>query len=255
MNTNSKDLVSKASPASGLSGPSLLSGEQTLPAPVVPTAGDIGSPEPAGKGRARGQARPLFDPAIVKRAIVDSFRKLDPRHQVRNPVMFVVEVGSVLTTGLFVQALVGKGEAPGVVHPRHLALALVHGALRELRRGHGRGPRQGAGRLAAQGPQGHPGASGSPRRGATPRSKTVVASELRKGDLVLVEAGDGDPRATARSSRASPRSTRAPSPARARRSSARAAATAARSPAGRASSPTGSSSASRPTRARRSSTG
>src|SRR5271167_2984411 len=62
--------------------------------------------------RARRQARPLFDPAIVRRAIVDSFRKLDPRHQVRNPVMFVVEVGSVLTTGLFVQALVGTGEAP-----------------------------------------------------------------------------------------------------------------------------------------------
>src|SRR5260221_3297523 len=60
----------------------------------------------------KAKARPLFDPAMVGRAIVDSFRKLDPRHQVRNPVMFVVEVGSVLTTGLFVQALVGKGEAP-----------------------------------------------------------------------------------------------------------------------------------------------
>src|SRR5207244_11867720 len=41
-----------------------------------------------------------------------SFTKLDPRHQVRNPVMFVVEVGSVLTTALFFQALVGHGEAP-----------------------------------------------------------------------------------------------------------------------------------------------
>src|ERR1700722_7291957 len=62
--------------------------------------------------RGRGQARPLFDQAIVRRAIVDSFRKLDPRHQLRNPVMFVVEVGSVLTTGLFIQALFGQGEAP-----------------------------------------------------------------------------------------------------------------------------------------------
>src|SRR3979411_893529 len=60
----------------------------------------------------RSRERPLFDPPIVRRAIADSFRKLDPRHQVRNPVMFVVEVGSVLTTGLFVQALFGKGEAP-----------------------------------------------------------------------------------------------------------------------------------------------
>jgi K+-transporting ATPase ATPase B chain len=57
------------------------------------------------------KARPLFDPPIVERAAFDSLRKLDPRHQVRNPVMFVVEVGSVLTSVLFVQALIGKGEA------------------------------------------------------------------------------------------------------------------------------------------------
>src|SRR6059036_4337951 len=56
--------------------------------------------------------RPLFELPIVRHAIVRSFWKLDPRHQVRNPVMFVVEIGSVLTTGLFVQALVGQGEAP-----------------------------------------------------------------------------------------------------------------------------------------------
>src|SRR5262250_2802194 len=58
------------------------------------------------------KSRPLFDPPIVRRAIVASFAKLDPRHQVKNPVMFVVEVGSALTTLLFVQALVGTGEAP-----------------------------------------------------------------------------------------------------------------------------------------------
>ena len=58
------------------------------------------------------KARPLFDPPIVKRAIIDSFIKLNPRHQLRNPVMFTVFVGSILTTGLGIQALVGKGEAP-----------------------------------------------------------------------------------------------------------------------------------------------
>src|SRR4030042_37718 len=60
----------------------------------------------------KAKARPLFDPPIVRQAMVESFRKLDPRHQVRNPVLFVVEVGSVLTTGLFIQALLGQGEAP-----------------------------------------------------------------------------------------------------------------------------------------------
>ena len=54
----------------------------------------------------------MFDPVLVKPAIVDSFRKLDPRQQWRNPVMFVVYVGSILTTILWVQALKGQGEAP-----------------------------------------------------------------------------------------------------------------------------------------------
>src|ERR1700746_1978893 len=40
----------------------------------------------------------LADSAILSRAILDSFRKLDPRTMVKNPVMFVVEVGAVLTT-------------------------------------------------------------------------------------------------------------------------------------------------------------
>jgi len=54
----------------------------------------------------------LFDPAIIRQAIVESFRKLNPKHQLRNPVMFVVYVGSILTTLLFLQALLGQGEAP-----------------------------------------------------------------------------------------------------------------------------------------------
>jgi K+-transporting ATPase ATPase B chain len=44
------------------------------------------------------KARPLFDPAIVMPAIVESFKKLNPIHQVKNPVMFVTEVGAALTT-------------------------------------------------------------------------------------------------------------------------------------------------------------
>jgi K+-transporting ATPase ATPase B chain len=55
-------------------------------------------------------ARKLFDPDITKQAIKDSFVKLNPRTMVRNPVMFVVEVGSVLTTILFFRDL-GKSTA------------------------------------------------------------------------------------------------------------------------------------------------
>jgi potassium-transporting ATPase ATP-binding subunit len=46
-------------------------------------------------------ARPLFEGPIVRRALVDSLRKLHPRTMARNPVMFVVEIGSVLTTVIF----------------------------------------------------------------------------------------------------------------------------------------------------------
>ena len=43
----------------------------------------------------------IFEPEIVKQAIRDSFPKLDPRSQVKNPVMFIVEIGSVITTVIF----------------------------------------------------------------------------------------------------------------------------------------------------------
>jgi K+-transporting ATPase ATPase B chain len=50
----------------------------------------------------------------LRRAIVDSFGKLNPRNQVRNPVMFIVEIGAALTTVLFISALLGQGEAAQV---------------------------------------------------------------------------------------------------------------------------------------------
>ena len=58
------------------------------------------------------KSRSLFEPAIVRQAVLDSFRKVNPRHQAKNPVMFVVWVGSIVTTLLLVQALVETGEAP-----------------------------------------------------------------------------------------------------------------------------------------------
>ena len=54
----------------------------------------------------------LFDAAIIAGAVVASLRKLTPQNQWRNPVMFVVYVGSILTTVLGVHALVAEGEAP-----------------------------------------------------------------------------------------------------------------------------------------------
>ncbi|HSF24513.1 MAG TPA: potassium-transporting ATPase subunit B, partial [Blastocatellia bacterium] len=51
----------------------------------------------------RAEKRQLFDPAIVRRAIKDAFVKLNPRLVAKNPVMFVVEIGSILTTLLIVR--------------------------------------------------------------------------------------------------------------------------------------------------------
>jgi potassium-transporting ATPase ATP-binding subunit len=54
----------------------------------------------------------LFDPRIVRGAMKDSFRKLNPIHQARNPVMFVVLCGSLLTTALGIHAVIARGEEP-----------------------------------------------------------------------------------------------------------------------------------------------
>src|SRR5438132_356383 len=73
-------------------------------APETETA--IAAPPLGGAGGGRKkQSTSMFDPAILRRAVRDSFGKLDPRLMARNPVMFVVEVGSVLTTLLFFRDL------------------------------------------------------------------------------------------------------------------------------------------------------
>ncbi|HEY0607577.1 MAG TPA: potassium-transporting ATPase subunit KdpB [Herpetosiphonaceae bacterium] len=137
----------------------------------------------------QGQQRPLFEPQIVRRALVDALRKLNPGHQVRNPVMFVVLVGSLLTTVLAVQATIGQGEAPAgfiwsialwlwfTVLFANFAEAMAEGrgkaqadALRNTRRD-------------VQAKQ-----LRTPRYGAA--VETIPANALRKGDVVLVEAGD-----------------------------------------------------------------
>ncbi|MBI3621527.1 MAG: potassium-transporting ATPase subunit KdpB [Nitrospirae bacterium] len=134
----------------------------------------------------------LFDPTIIRQAVIESFKKLNPVHQLRNPVMFVVYVGSLLTTLLFAQALVGHGEAPAgfilqialwlwfTVLFANFAEAMAEGrgkaqadALRKSRR-----------ELTAKKlPQ--------PKYGL---NFTLVAGGLlKKGDVVLVQTGDTIP--------------------------------------------------------------
>src|SRR5919199_4862990 len=135
------------------------------------------------------RARSLFDPSIVRRAILDALLKLDPRHQVKNPVMFVVEVGSVLTTLLFFQALVGHGEASaGFILAISLWLwfTVVFANFAEAM-AEGRGKAQ-ADTLRRARRDVHAKKLARPQHGA--EYTAVSAATLRQGDVVVVEAGD-----------------------------------------------------------------
>jgi len=88
-----------------------MSTETREPQAEAPAAAPAGVGDAGGAAARRPEARALFDGAIVRRAAVDAFAKLSPRHMVRNPVMFVVLVGSVLTTLVLArQTVAGGGE-------------------------------------------------------------------------------------------------------------------------------------------------
>src|SRR5213594_3120103 len=136
----------------------------------------------------RLKERSLFDPEIMRPAIWESFRKLAPQHVIKNPVMFVVEIGSVLTTLILLRDLIAPtaGSQPlwftfnvsfwlwFTVVFANFAEAVAEGrgkaqaaTLRKMRK------ETNARRLV----NGH-------------REEVVPASALRKGDTVVVEAGE-----------------------------------------------------------------
>ena len=128
-----------------------------------------------------------LDSKVLRAALLDSVRKLDPRHVVRNPVMFVVELGALITTiGWLIQAFggqpLGGGDEPAwftFTVAVWLWLTVVFGNLAEAL-AEGRGKAQ-ADALRSM------------------RTETVArlrdgghkpASDLAKGDVVVVEAGE-----------------------------------------------------------------
>src|ERR1700683_504574 len=131
----------------------------------------------------------MFDRSLLRPAVLDALRKLDPRIQWRNPVMFVVYIGSILTTALWFPALAGQGEAPGwfifnvaiwlwfTVLFANFAEALAEGRSK-AQAANLRGLKQAvvAKKLAS----------------ATDRSRhsPIRAEDLRKADVVLIESGD-----------------------------------------------------------------
>ncbi len=131
----------------------------------------------------------MFDPPIVKQAVIDALRKLDPRHQIRNPVMFVVLIGAVLTLLLFIQALAGRGEASaGFILAISLWLwfTLLFANFAEAM-AEGRGKAQ-ADTLRKARRDIVATVLREPRRDATRESRP--SNRLKKGDIVFVEAGE-----------------------------------------------------------------
>ncbi len=169
-----------------------------MAAPIRTSAPVPPAPREAARDTAQRQQasrnRPLFDPPIVRRALRDALVKLGPRHMVRNPVMFVVLIGSAYTTVVFFRDVV-QGRADWgftlqlalwlwfTVIFANFAEAMAEGrgkaqadTLRKAR------TQTAAKRLLAKGP-----ANGRIDR---TRFEEVGAPELRRGDLVVCVPGD-----------------------------------------------------------------
>src|SRR6185437_6945764 len=139
--------------------------------------------------RKKGPATAMFDPQIVGPAISAAFTKLDPRTLIKNPIMFVLEVVSVLTTIIFVRDLMTGGKDLGFTFQIILWLwftvlfANFAEAIAE-----GRGKAQ-ADSLRQQRTE----TQAKLMTGTGKAHKLVPGTALKVGDVVLVEAGDTIP--------------------------------------------------------------
>jgi K+-transporting ATPase ATPase B chain len=138
----------------------------------------------------RNEPRSLLDRAIFVRAALDSLRKLDPRHQVRNPVMFVVELGAAIVTGGWLIQVFGGPPLGGGDEPAWFAFSIgVWLWLTVVFANFAEAIAEGRGKAQADALR-------------SMRTETVAhlrdggekpASELHRGDVVVVEAGETIP--------------------------------------------------------------
>ncbi len=133
-------------------------------------------------------SRPLFDPEILRRATKDSFVKLNPATLIKNPVMFVVEVGAALTTVLLVRNLFAGATETGFQIQIALWLwftvlfANFAEAMAEAR-----------GKAQADALRKTKTDTIAKRQTSSGRMDAVPASQLRSGDVVSCEASDIHP--------------------------------------------------------------
>jgi len=159
--------------------------QQNLQAPLANGTGPTGtapSVPPAGK-----RARPLSDPPIVKRAIGDAFVKLNPRLMAKNPVMFVVWVGSVITTIIFITDLVTKIGGWERAFVGQIALWLWFTVLFA---NFAEAIAEGRGKAQADELRKTRTTTKAKRLGKNGQIEMAAAPDLRKGDVVVCEVGD-----------------------------------------------------------------
>ena len=131
-------------------------------------------------------AQSIFSRDIVFAAIGDSFLKLDPRTLVRNPVIFIVEIGSVITTAIFFRDLFSSGDSEPLWFTGTVALWLW---LTVLFANFAEAIAEGRGKAQANALRATRTTTVAYRRSDTGGLEEVPAPDLRRGDIVVVEAG------------------------------------------------------------------
>ena len=143
------------------------------------------APTPAaGFKRPKHAPKSLFDPQITKRAVGDAFKKLHPRTVAKNPVMFVVEVGSVVTTYLWIKELVTHTGNPLFTGQVTLWLwftVLFANFAEAMAEGRGKAQADALRKTKTQ---------TVARRLVNGKEERVPGTQLHRGDLVVCEAGD-----------------------------------------------------------------
>ncbi|MCX6358681.1 MAG: potassium-transporting ATPase subunit KdpB [Armatimonadetes bacterium] len=139
---------------------------------------------PEVRARPRRAPRTLFAKQIVHRAAADAVRKLDPRLVARNPVMFVVEVGSIITLLLFIRELLTGGRDllfDGQITAWLWFTVLFANFAEAMAEGRGKAQAEALRKTKTL---------TMARRLTGRHEERIGATELRKGDLVVCEAGD-----------------------------------------------------------------
>ncbi len=140
--------------------------------------------------RPKAQSLSLFDRNIVRRAVADSFRKLSPRQVAKNPVMFVVEIGSILTTMVLVRDLIHRASASAPLWFTALVTlwlwftVLFANFAEAVAEGRGKAQADTLRKMRKETM-----ARKLVQQGTNVREEQVPSSSLRKGDTVVVEVG------------------------------------------------------------------